>query len=343
MNRPWIRAAGLVALAVADLSVADTSGGYRISHRIALGVPDRWDYVVYDAPSQRVFVAHGDHVTVVDGRDGKVLGQVEGFPGGTHGTAIVPNGGPGFTDDGKAGTVGLFDPLTFKVQKSLKAETDADGITFDPASGQIFVIDGDSGKITVIDPKGGAVAGTVSVGSGLEAGVPDGRGSLYVDGAEANNLVRVNTTTLSVLAQWPLAGCTSPAGIAVDPVARRVFSSCRNGVMVVVDADTGRLVATVPIGKGTDSAAYDPKRHRIFSSNGQDGTISVIEQRDPEHYRALDPIATAVTGRTMAIDPDSGRLYVAAANVDARVPVEPGKRPTLVPGSLELLFIDPLP
>jgi YVTN family beta-propeller protein len=337
MHRPLILA-GLLAAALASSAAAQPKPGYVLTKTVPLGSPDRWDYVVFDAASHRVYVAHGDRLSVVDGHDGKVLGEVAGIPGGTHGTAVA--GGKGYTDDGRAGEAVAFDLKTLQTTKHIPAADDADGIVSEPTTGHVFVMDGDSGKVTVIDPKADAVVTNVELGGKLEAGVASGDGKVFVLGAEKREVLTIDAKSNTVAARWPIPTCVSPHGVAYDAAGHRLFASCVNSQMVVVNVDTGAVVATVPIGRGTDSAAWDPKRKRAFSSNGMDGTISVISQKAPDSYEALDPVPTAVSGRTMAIDPASGRLYVVAADVNP--PATPGGRPQAKPGTLRLMFYDPV-
>jgi len=331
--------AGLVALAArAEAQPADA--GYRLARSVPLGAPDRWDYVVFDAPSHRVYVAHGDRVSVVDGRDGRRLGEVLGLSGGAHGIAISPGAGKGYTDDGRAGQAVAFDLKTFRAGARIAAAPDADSVTFDRASGHVFVIDGDSEKVTVIDPATDRAIADIAAGGKLETGLSDNQGHVYVNGEEKREIVRIDARTNQVTGHWPIPDCESPHGIALDAADHRLFASCRNGVMAVLDTGTGRQVASAPIGKGTDSAAYDPVRKRVFSSNGADGTISVLQQKSPDVYVALTSVPTAVGARTMALDPATGRLYVAAADLEP--PANAGGRPKVRPGSLRLLFLDPL-
>jgi YVTN family beta-propeller protein len=316
---------------------------YTLVETIPLGAGERWDYVTFDPATNRVFVSHGDHVTVVDAQTRAIVGEIGTLPGGTHGIGIAADSGRGYTDDGKAGTIAAFDLKTLKVQSSLAGKPDADGIVFDSASGHIFVIEGDSGTISVIDPKANSVAATITVGSGLEAGAADGAGKLYVDGADAHDIVEIDSQKNTVVAHWPMPGCVRPHGIALDAVARRIFSTCANKQMVILDADTGRIVATMPIGTGSDGAAFDPVRKLAYSSNGE-GTLSVIHEIDPDHFVALDPVPTAKSARTIAIDPRTGRVFLPAADI-AKIdpPSTPGGRPhvTFVPNSLKLLVYAP--
>lgn len=340
-NRPVLTVfAAVLSLFSASAVLAQSSPNYHVTKSVALGGPDSWDSVVFDPGSHRVYVAHGNRVTVVDGASGAVVGNVEGFAGGTHGVAVSAANGRGYSNDGKAGTASSFDLTTLKAIKTIKADEDADGIVADPVTGHIFVINGDPGTVTVIDPKTDSVIATINGGAKLEFGVAGDKGKIYVNGEAKKDIVRIDTATNKIDARWPIPGCTSPHGIAVDLAAHRLFSSCVNSVLVVVDTDSGAVVTSVAIGKGSDGAAFDPKRKLIFSSNGADGTISVIQEKDPQTFVALAPIKTAVTGKTMAIDPDSGRIYVAAADVDSTAQT-PNGRPKVVPGTLKLMFVDP--
>ncbi len=350
MNRV-IPLVAVITAAFVSLNASTTTAlqaeqpNYRLSKVISLGLPDRWDYVVFDSDSHRVYVAHGDRVTVVDGRDGAVIGAVEGMPGGTHGVAISHATGKGYTDDGKAGVVVEFDLQTLKVVKQIKAESDADGIVFDPPSGHIFVIDGDSGKLTVIDPKTDTVVATVDGGGGLEFGDSGNNGMFYVDGTEKNEIVRVDTATNVVDAHWPMPACVKPHGLAVDRMHHRLFASCSNKVMVVMNADNGAVIATLPIGEGTDFASFDPERGLAFSSN-RDGTLSVVAEKSADNFVALAAIPTQLGARTMAIDPASGRIYLVTADMsvnESAAPADFRHRYSVKPGSVKLLFLDRTP
>jgi YVTN family beta-propeller protein len=321
---------------------AQEAPSYVLSKTVALGAPDRWDYVAFDSSSHRVFVAHGDRLTVVDGHDGAILGQVEGFPGGTHGIAIVPSAGRGYTDDGRAGEAGSFDLKTLQAEKRLKTDAGADGLAYDSASGHVFVINGNSGTVTVIDPAADQVIANVTVGGKLEFGVGGGNGKVYVNGEELQQIVRIDAKSNQVDARWAIPTCSKPHGLAFDPRNHRLFASCVNSILVVVDSDSGSVVATVPIGRGTDAAAFDPKRKLVFSSNGQDGTLSIIRQRDPNTYVSLGNMPTAATARTLSLDPDTGRIYLLAAELQPPDGSQEGSgRRNIVPGSLRLLFLDP--
>jgi YVTN family beta-propeller protein len=337
------RLALLLLCSVGSVCAADEKPLYTITKTVSIGAPDRWDLLTFDAASHRVYIAHGDRVTVVDGRSGELIGNVEGYAGGTHGVAIVPGSGTGYTDDGKAGTAGSFNLKTLKPRNTIKADDDADAIVFDPASGHVFVIDGDPGKITVVDTKTDTVITTIDGGGKLEIGAADGSGKVYVNGESNKEILRVDTQTNKVDARWPIPSCTSPHGLAIDANARRLFSSCANNVMVVIDADSGKQLAELPIGSRTDGAAFDPHRKRAFSSNG-DGTLTVIGEKSPDSFVSLGSVPTMRGARTMTLDPGSGRVYLVAADQTVNESVDPADvrhRYTVVPGSAKLLFLDP--
>jgi DNA-binding beta-propeller fold protein YncE len=316
---------------------------YHVVRTVALGAPDRWDYVVFDSSTARVYVAHGDEVTVVDAESGEIVGHVKGFPGGTHGVAVVKGSNRGYTDDGEAGKAISFDLKTLAVQKHIQAAEDADAVTFDPVSNHVFTINGDGGTITVIDPKTDAPVTTIDVGGKLEYAVPGENGKLFVNGAGKREVVSIDTATNKVVARWPIAECESPHGLGMDASSHRLFVSCLNQLLMVVDSQSGKLVAKVPIGKGSDAVMFDPKRHLIFSSNGKDGTISVIEAKDAQTYVPVGNIKTSISGRTMGINQVTGRLYLAAADIPANgVPDKKSGRIPTVPGTLKLLFLDPV-
>jgi YVTN family beta-propeller protein len=334
--------AALAAATLPCLAPAQTAPEYTVAKKVPLGAPDRWDYVVFDSASGHVFVAHGDEVTVVDGTSGDIVGHVKSFPGVTHGIAVVTASNRGYTDEGEAGKAASFNLKTFAVEKHLQAAEGADAITFDPVSNHVFIMNGDAGSITVIDPKTDAAVATINVGGKLEYAVPGENGKLFVNGAAKREVVSIDTATNKIVAHWPVPDCESPHGLAINGASHRLFVSCLNEKLNVVDSQNGQVVATMPIGKGSDAVVFDPKRKLLFSSNGKDGTISVIAEKDPKTYVALKSIQTTISARTMGINQATGRLFLAAADIapNAQPDKKSGRIPTQ-PGSLKLLFLDP--
>ncbi len=339
----WLAGVVLASCVASPAFAAEAAPGYHVAKTVSLGAGERWDYVSFDPASGRVYASHGDHVTVVDGKTGVVMGQIGTFPGGTHGIAVSPQTGHGYTDDGKAGVAIAFDPASLKPLQRIAAAPDADGIILEPMTGHIIVVNGDSGSLSVIDPVANAVVATVTTGAGLEAAVADGKGTVFVDGVDNHDIVKIDAVHNTVVAHWPMPACQRPHGLAIDVHARRLFATCSNNLLVVVDADTGTNIATFPIGSYSDGAGFDPVRRLAFSSNG-DGTLTVIRETDPNNFSLAGTVKTMPSARTMAIDPQSGRIFLVAADI-AKVdpPAAPGGRPhvTYVPNSLKLIFLDP--
>lgn len=340
MAGKWAVALLVLAAGVAPASAQSTS--YRITKTIPIGGPDRWDYVVADPTGARAYVAHGPDVTVVDVKGGKVEGTIK-VGGVTHGVAAVPALGKGYTDDGKAGVVVVFDLKTLKELKRIKVEPDADGVVYDAASGHVLVITGDSGKVGVIDPKSDTLLATIDGGGPLEFGVLGGNGKFYVDGEDKNEIVRMDLTKNVADAHWPLTGCKTPHGLAIDRAHMRLYASCGNKVMDVVDAGSGKVLATLSIGAGSDFAEFDQNRGLAFSSN-RDGTLSIVTEQGGK-FVALTPVTTMQGARTMALDHTSGRIYTVAADtkVNDAVPETDRSRYQTVPGTAKLLILDPAP
>jgi YVTN family beta-propeller protein len=332
-NYGYSRAAGL-ALALAVLPAFPSAA----AQTTALGAPDGWKYLAFDPATKSVFVAHGNEITVVDSASMRIIGHVPGMAG-AHGVAIVP-GGHGYAASSKSATVSVFDPKTFKVIAVLKAGEDANSVTYDAASHHVFVANDDAGTITVIDATTDAAVASIPLagGEGLESAAADGMGHVFVNHGAQNDIVRIDTRKSLVDSTWPLPGCTKPQGLALDVASRRVFVSCDNGRLLVLDAHDGRLIASVPIGPDSDSVLLDARRRRIYTANA-DGTLSVIAIESPDRYVPQTAIATAKGAHTAALDPATGVVYLVTADIAAKAPLRPHY--IFKPGTVKLLAIDP--
>jgi DNA-binding beta-propeller fold protein YncE len=334
-------------LSAAFLFVLDASAlsapTYTLTKTVALGAPDGWDYVVFDPASNLVFVGHSTEVTVVDGKSGTIVGHLQGLHG-AHGTAVVPALKVAFADSGRnPGSVTAYDLQKYEALPGVIATPeDTDAMLYDPASNHVFTMNGDSGNASVIDPQKRALVANLALDGKPEYGGSDGRGRVYINLADKGQLAVVDSKANTVIAHWTLPDCVSPHGLAVDAAGRRVFSSCANGKLIVTNADTGANVATLPIGLGTDAAAFDPTRQIVFSSNGS-GTLSVIQQETPDKYATPIEVATTRGARTMAVDPKTGRLFLVAADYteDPSIPVNDRGHFKVVPGTARLMFYDP--
>jgi YVTN family beta-propeller protein len=330
-----------VALAPTS-QAADGPGLYRITKSIPLGQPERWDYLTFEPASNRVFVAHGDRIDVIDVSSEKVVGQV--LVDGANGAAIVPAIGKGYAGSRGGKSVLVFDLNTFKVVKTLPAAEDTDAILYDPASKRVFLMQGDPHSMTVIDTTTDSVVTTIQLSGQPEFAAVDGAGKLFVNVEDKREIQRVDTKTGKVDATWPIPACDSPHGLAIDNESHRLFTSCVNSKLLVVNATNGAIITTLPIGKHSDAAAYDGRMKRVFSSNG-DGTLSVIQQQSADQYKSLGEVATQVGARTMALDAKSGRIFLVTGDyleVDPRAK-DLRKRYAVKPGSTRMLLLDAVP
>jgi DNA-binding beta-propeller fold protein YncE len=276
----------------------------------------------------------------MDGGSGAIMGRVA-LPG-ANGVAVVPSIGKGYAGSRESKSVVIFDLTTFKKLKELPAGEDTDGVVFDDFSKRIFVMEGDPHRITVVDTGKDSVVTNIALGGKPEFAAVDGAGKLFVNVTEPAEVQRIDTRSATIDATWSVAGCERPHGMSIDAKHSRLFVTCINSLMMVVDSKNGRVVAKIPIGKGSDAAAFDPNRGLAFSSNGA-GTLSVVREDNPDTFTATEELPTQPLARTMAVDPLSGRLYLIAADrieIDAKA-TDPRKRFAVKPGTTRVLFLDP--
>lgn len=332
----------VAALALASAVAADAADSpFHVVRRIPIGGEGGWDLMAMDMPGHRLFLSHATHVVVLDVRADSVVGDIPNTPG-VHGVALAPELGRGYTSNGRDSSVTVFDLKTLAVlgRVSIPARN-PDAITYDPVSGRVFTFNGGSANATVIDARTQAVVGSVVLGGRPELAVVDSAGRLYVNLEDSSAVVAVDTRSLAVLARWPLAPGEGPTGLALDRAHQRLFSACGNQKLVVLDATSGRVVTTLPIGRGVDGAAFDATRGLVFTSNGE-GTLSVIQEDDPEHFHAAETDSTGPGARTLALDPATGTVYVASADFGtppAPTVDRPHPRPPIMPGSFRILAV----
>ena len=310
---------------------------------LALGGSGHWKYLTFDPATQDLFIAQGDEITVVDTAAMRIRGHVTGLSG-AHGVALAP-GGHGYASSSKSASLSVFDPATRQVSRVLKADDDANSVTYDPVSKRVFVANDDSGSITVVDTAKDTVIATIALpgGEGLQSAVADGRGHLFVNHSARNEVIRIDTRTAAADAAWPLAGCTGPQGLAADDASKRLFISCANGHLLVLDQQDGRPVATLPIGPDSGTVLFDARLHRLYTPNA-DGTLSVIKQSGADDFTLAPPIATAKGARTAALNPRTGVIYLVTADIDAAAPASAGRRHegyAFKSGTARLVVVDP--
>lgn len=314
-HRSSVIHAAVVLLSVAAVCVvcfgADKLGGYAIVKKIPIAGQGSWDYLTVDPDARRLYVSHGTQVEVLDVDSSAIVGQIPNTLG-VHGIAIAPESGRGFVSNGQASTVTIFDLRTLKTIAEVPAGKKPDAIIYDHESSRIFAFNGGSNSATAIDAATGKVAGTVDLGGGPEFAVADGTGYVYNNLEDESLVLKINSRTLKVEQRWPTAPCSSPSSIAMDRVNRRLFIGCRSRVMAVMNADSGQVITTLPIGDHVDATAFDPETRLVFNSNGE-GTITVIHQDDPDKYSIVETVTTLPRAKTMALDPKTHQLFLSTA------------------------------
>ena len=331
-------AIGLAGLVTAT-ALADS--GMQVVERWKIGGGAGWDYLTADT-SHRLFLSHGTQVDVVDTKTGKVIGTIPDTQG-VHGIALAPDLHRGFTSNGRADSVTAFDLDTLKTLQEMKiAGHNPDAILYEPKGKHVFTFDGRSKDVTVLDANTLATVATIPVPDKPEFSADDHAGHIFVNiESDPGQMVEIDAAKLTVTATWPLPGCNSPSGLAIDRKHHRLFSVCDGNVMAVTNSETGAQVAQVPIGRGPDAAAYDEKRGLVFSSNGE-GTLTVVKQESADKYSVADTVKTQAGARTMALDPATGRVYLVTAEfgpAPAPTASQPRQRPTVVPDSFTVLVV----
>jgi DNA-binding beta-propeller fold protein YncE len=302
---------GAVLVLSCVLYAEPASGGYSVVKKIPIAGTGSWDYLTVDGAARRLYVSHGTQVEVIDIDALTVVGNVPKTPG-VHGVAIAPELGRGFVSNGQASTVTIFDLKTLKPIADVPTGQKPDAIIYDPATSRVFAFNGESKSATAIDAATGKVAGTVDLQGGPEFAAADGHGFVYNNLEEESLVLKINSRELKVEQRWPTAPCSSPSSMAMDRANRRLFVGCRSKVMAVLDADTGKVITTLPIGDHVDATAFDAATKLIFNSNGE-GTVTVIHEDSPDKYSLVETVKTAPRAKTMALDPKTHRLFLSTA------------------------------
>jgi DNA-binding beta-propeller fold protein YncE len=330
-----MRNIALVPTLAALSLLAQSSSSYRVTHTYTLGGDGSWDYIVPDPPNHRLFIARQNRVMVVDEDSGKLLGEVTGIQG-AHGTALAEATGHGFATSGNDQSVVMFDLKTFKTLGRIPAAEDADAILFDSASNRVFTLNGDAHSSTVIDPRAGKLITNLPLGGKPEYGASAGDGKVYANLTDTSEVVEIDAKTATVARRWSTAPCKQPVSMAIDTAHHRLFSGCRSGVMAVSDYQEGKVISTLPIGKGVDGAGYDADSGNAFASNA-DGTLTVIHQDTADQYHVAETVQTQLGSRNMGLDPTNHRIYIVGAKFG---PAPAGGRPPVLPGTFLLMVIE---
>jgi DNA-binding beta-propeller fold protein YncE len=330
---------GFFVLLLATFALA-ADPGYHVIKTYKLGGEGGWDYLNLDSSSRRLYISRATHVIVIDADSGKPVGDIPDTPG-VHGIALAPELGRGFTSNGRENTVSIFDIETLKLITKVKVGDIPDAILYDPATKRVFTFNGKSQDSTAIDAAKGTVLGTIKLGGRPEFAVSYGKGEVFVNIEDKSELVALDADKLAVKSRWPLAPCQEPSGLAMDRKNRRLFSGCDNKMMAVVDADSGKVIATPAIGDGVDANGFDEATGLAFASCGE-GVLTVVREESPSKFSVAENVKTQEGARTLALDEKTHQVFVVTANFGpppAPTPENPHPRHTILPDSFVVLAV----
>ena len=285
------------------------SNVYKVSGSIDIGGKGWWDYTAVDVPLNKLYVSHGTKVHVIDLNTNSLIGEISNL-NGVHGIAFADEFGKGFISNGRNDTVTVFDLKTDKIIDNIHVTgKNPDAIIYDPFTKRIFTFNGNSSNATAIDAKTNKVVGTVDLDGKPEFAVSDGKGLMYVNIEDKGKITQFNPRTLKVLNVWPIAPGESPSGLALDIKNNILFSGCSNNLMMIVNAQTGKIIGSEPIGGHVDGCAFDPETNLAFSSNG-DGTLTIVKETSPTEFKVVENVATQKGLRTITLDPATHKVYL---------------------------------
>ena len=321
--RRWLPASLIVLVAVALTAAgpAAAESGYKVVTTYKIGGEGGWDYLTADAAARRLYISRATHVIVLDLDSGKTVGEIADTPG-VHGIALAPELGRGFVSNGREGTVSIFDLKTLATISKVKVGENPDAILYDPATKRVFTFNGRSQDATALDAAKGTVLGTIKLDGKPEFAASDGKGEIFANIEDKSELVAIDPGKLEVKSRWPLAPCESPSGLSMDRKNRRLFVGCDNKMMAIVDADTGKILATPAIGDGVDATAFDDETGLAFASCGE-GVLTVVREESPEKFSVAENVPTQQGARTLALDSKTHNIYVVTAKFGPPPPATP--------------------
>lgn len=326
-------------LVLASLAAAQTGKGYHLIDKIQIGGEGGWDYIFVDSDAHRLYVSHATRVVVVDTDTDKVVGEVAGLKG-IHGIATADEFGRGFISDGRDNSIVIFDTKTLKTLDTVKVGTNPDCIMYDPAAKRVFAFNRGSSSATAIDAKEGKVIATFNLGGHPEFATSDGKGMVYVNLDDKSEVVAIDSGKAEVKTRWSLAPeGEDPSGMAIDRKNHRLFVVCGNKKMVVLDAESGKKLAALPIGEGVDAAGYDDNQKLAFASNGE-GTLSIVSEDAKDKFSFVENVTTQRGARTMTVDNRTHKIYLPTAQFGeppAPTPERPRPRPPIIPNTFVIL------
>lgn len=319
---------------IAALAAAAPQPGYHVVAQLPAG-DGGWDIASVDPIDQRLYVGRTDGVTAIDLRTGKATDRI--VPGQrVHAALAIPGTHDVISTNGETNTATLFDGRTGKIRATIPTGKKPDAAAYDPATKTVWVMDPGSGEATVIDPITAKAIATLPIGGSLEFATSDGRGRLYVNVEDKNEVAVIDTRARKVTARFPLQDCDGPTGIAYDSASREILSACGENAVAIVSAPDGKQIARLPIGKGADGAAFDSRRNVALVPGGRDGNLTLI--RLGAKPVVVGQITTAISARTIALDQSTGRAYLPSATL---APAVGNERPKPVPGTFRVLVVAP--
>jgi DNA-binding beta-propeller fold protein YncE len=330
--------AAAVAFVLAGAAFAASAPGYKVIHTYKLGGEGGWDYLTADASARRLYISRATHVIVMDLDSGKTVGDIADTPG-VHGIALAPELGRGFSSNGREGTVSIFDLKTLATSSKVKVGENPDAILYDPFSKRVFTFNGRSGDSTAIDAAKGTVAGTIKLDGKPEFAATDKNGEIYVNIEDKSELSVIDPVNMKVKATWPLAPCESPTGLSIDRKKHRLFVGCDNKMMAVVDATSGKILATPPAGDGIDATTFDEETGLAFASAGE-GVLTVVREDLPDTFSVAENVQTQPGTRTMALDTKTHNVFLVTAKFGpppAATAENPHPRRTILPDTFVVL------
>jgi YVTN family beta-propeller protein len=349
MPRNFLMLFACASLVAADPAASQTSpipaADYTLAKSWRIGGINGWDTLALEASGGRLFVTRDDHVDVIETVSGKLTGNIP-RTAGVHGVAFAPMLKRGFTSNGRSNSVSVFELDTLRVAYEVPISGTSPGaILYEPQQNHIFTANRESANLSVLDAGTLQVVATIPMPGPPESMATDEAGHVYVNiNTAPGRLVLIDSKSLMVKAKWLLKECAGPTALAIDVINHRLFSVCANQVMAVTDAVSGKAIAQVVTGRGSDGTVFDPELGMAFSSNGIDGTLTVIHQDSPDEYRVIATVTTQVSARTMALDPATHKIYLAAAQFGpppATSEEQPRARATVVPDSFLILVAQP--
>jgi hypothetical protein len=336
----WMRTfreiSAIVMLSATACLRAVASPGWTVSDRIPVSGDGNWDYATLQAEQHRLYVAHQDRMAVIDLSSRTEIRSIPGHE--IHGVALAPELNRGFVSDGEAGNVILFDLKTLEVNRTIQAQPDADAICYEPVTRRIFTFNGDSHNATIIDAVRAQIVGTLSLDGQPEFAQTDGRGAIFVNIEDKDEVLKIDAAGAKVSERWPLPARSNPSSMGIDLQHNRLFVGCRNQTLLVVDSLSGETVATLPIGKWVDATVYDPVRRRVFACCG-DGTLTVVRQDSADSYTIDEVVQTELGVRTMAFDSATNIIYAPSAKLSPISPQDPHPHPRPIPGTFHILVL----